>query len=63
VQANPKSFDLSKFRAKLLKIWAKFLKMRAKMAPNVVDFNKWRTTFAKKHTKTFCGGHTKKMSS
>jgi len=42
---KPKRFDLSK-------IWAKFLKIRAKMVPNVVWFKKWRPTFSDKHMKT-----------
>jgi len=53
VQAHPKSFDLSKILKNQGKISTKFLKIRAKMGPNVC-----RKT--QKHMKTFFGGHTKK---
>jgi len=60
VQAHPKSFDLSKIRAKSLKILAK-------MASNVVWFedlvpNFCRNTQTRK-TFSFSGSHTKKKSS
>jgi len=45
MQTHPKSFDL-------LKIWAKYLKIRVKIAPNVVWFQKWHSRFAEKHMKT-----------
>jgi len=67
---TPKSFDLSKIRAKSLKIWAKplniwakFLKTRAEMVPNVVCLQKWRSTFAGKHMKSsFWRSHQKRFS-
>jgi len=51
---TPKNFDLSKIRAKSLKICTKSLKIRAKMVSNVVCLLKQsRPTFAKKHMKNF----------
>ena len=51
-----KSFDLSKIRAKTQKTWAKSLKIRENMAPNVC-----RKT--QNYMKTFFWGQTKKRSS
>jgi len=42
--------------AKYLKIWANYLKVRAKMAPNVVCFCKIGTQHVENHTKTFFMG-------
>jgi len=50
---TPKSFDLSKIQRKSLKIWAKTLQIRAKMAPDVAWFQKLTHTVCKKHIKTF----------
>jgi len=53
---TPKSFDLSKIRAKSLKIWAKPLQ---KWRPTLFDFKKCRPTFAEKHMRIYFRGHTK----
>jgi len=50
---TPKSFDLSKIRAKSLK-------MRAKMAPNVVWFQKIAPNISRKTHEDLFGAHTKK---
>jgi len=38
------------------------LKIRAKWRPIMLDFIKWRPTFAEKHMKTFFGDHPKRSS-
>jgi len=52
---------LLKIRAKSLKICAKSLNILEKRRATLFDFIKWRPTFADKHTKTFFGGHPKKV--
>jgi len=52
---TPKSFGLSKIRARSLKIWAK-------MAPNVVWIHKNEPNVCRRtHEEYFCEGHTKKV--
>jgi len=50
--AHP-SFDLSKSRAKSMKV-------RAKPGPTLFDFKKWLPRFTEELMKIFFGGHTKK---
>ena len=50
-------------RAKSLEIWAKFLKIRAKMAPNGVWFREMTPKRLQKNIwRPFFGGHTKRSS-
>ena len=53
VQAHPKSFNL-------LKIWAASLKIRVKIAPNIVWLQKMARKVCRKTPEDLFGGHTKK---
>ena len=57
-----KSFDLSKIQAKTRNVKAISLKIRAKMAPNVVWLQKMEPTSAEKQTQTFLEVIPKKSS-
>ena len=52
-QAEPKSFYLSKIREKSLEIWAKALKIQAKMVLSVVWLHKIAPNVCRKYMKTF----------
>jgi len=62
MQADPKSLYLSKIREKSLKIWAKALKIQAKIVRSVVWLHKIAPNVCRKYIKTFFLEATPKWS-